>query len=66
MPQLTIEGDDAKLLSDVRIILQDKDTGKIPTNRGAVIQALKIIKAQGYQDNGADVRECSKEVSEGL
>ncbi len=65
MPQITInDSEEIKLLQEVRVILQDEKTGYIPTNRGAVILALKYVKEHEYQENGADTRECPEGVAE--
>jgi len=54
--QFRLEGDDEKLVDDVRLILKD-DNGNTPGTLPAIRMCLKMVRDQGYQLNGADVRK---------
>ena len=52
-----MDGDERKLLEDVRLIFRDKKSGVIPSVTETVRKALEYVRDNAYQENGADVRK---------
>ena len=51
-----MDGEERKILHDLRIAMRDEKTHVVPNSRDVVIKCLEIVHNQLFQENGANTR----------